>query len=103
MRRDEFVELHGEGIWESLIPVQQSPAYPYFTRCNANILTHAEIMTMLNTEGLPAAGLIDARRSFLLTHTEDDWEQLLKKHGLSNDSEHMSARQKRSWELTKSS
>lgn len=60
MRKDEFVELHGDEVWERCVkPKQNRPDVVVST--NANILVHADINKVLVLLGQdPELGLLGA-------------------------------------------
>lgn len=62
MSKDEFIRLHGEDIWTTLVEPMAD--------ANANGIVHYDIIrTILEAIGLPNVGILDARQKI------KDWKE----------------------------
>lgn len=103
MYYDEFVQLHGERLWDYLVEPMQSRAYPVKVRSNANSIVHSAIIgtaiRKMVADGVlpswPSCSIIQARIMFLkhyIIEISDDavdeetaWRRVLTKYNLLPD------------------
>ncbi len=78
MRRDEFVEIHGEGAWEAMVaPRQHDGRWPVPEKNNVNALVDAEIALFIDEQGLQAPGLVAAQIEWEAVPRDENWSALL--------------------------
>jgi hypothetical protein len=67
--RDEFIEIHGEQAWDTMVRPRNRPGseWPFAERCNANVIDL----------GLPRIGLILAKEVWETLHPGESWDKLL--------------------------
>jgi hypothetical protein len=77
--RDEFIEIHGEQAWDTMVRPRNRPGseWPFAERCNANVLVCAEINKFVIDLGLPRIGLILAKEVWETLHPGESWDKLL--------------------------
>lgn len=61
MRRDEFIEIHGEEVWDRLIKPRKEKVMPPHIRSNANIIAHGNIGVVLDLMGFKENSLLKAK------------------------------------------